>query len=493
MSYLFRVPMPRIALNAVWNVIGTVLPMVAGLLSVPMLLRGLGDARLGVFSLALGLIGFAGIFDLGLGRALTQTVARETGLGSAPDALAELVRKALLAVLVLGGAWGGGLWVFSEWVVHDFLKLSGELGRETVFGIRWLALTLPVALLATSLIGVLEGLQKFKRINFLRVPLGVATFIVPALVALWHGDLGLTIAGLALVRLIALAAWLWCLLGEFDLFAANAGASLDSKKMWRFSGWLSITNLVGPLMVHADRFYLATLFPPSMVAYYTVPLDTMFRLTMLPSAAMNVVYPAMAHQGGDTSKVATMVRSAGISMICLWFLPVFVASLFLVQLLVIWLGADFGTRVLAIAQWLLVGMLANGFAHIPYALLQAGGRADITAKLHLIELPLYALAINYFVGEFGVLGAAMAWSFRVWFDMGALYLLAAVLMRKLARQLLLVFGLTSGAMLVLGLSLQSSSLGVKVSLLSIFLALVVASFRFFIKNITSDKNSIPHD
>lgn len=486
--------MPRVVHNAAWNVIGTVLPMVAGLISVPMLLRGLGDARLGIFSLALGLIGFAGIFDLGLGRALTQTVARETGLGCSPDALAELVRKALLAVLVLGGAWGFSLWIASEWVVFNFLKLADELGRETVFGIRWLALTLPVALLATGLIGVLEGLQKFKRINFLRAPLGAATFIVPALVALWHGDLGQTIAGLALVRLIALAAWLWCLLGEFDMFAANAGPSLDSTKMWRFSGWLSITNIVGPLMVHADRFYLATLFPPAMVAYYTVPLDTMFRLTTLPNAAMNAVYPAMAHQRGGTSKLAEMVRGAGISMIYLWFLPMFVAGLLLIQLLVIWLGADFGTRVLEIAQWLLVGMLANGFAHIPYALLQAKGRADITAKLHVIELPLYALAIIYFVGEFGVLGAAMAWSFRVWFDTAALYLLAAALMRKLAPSVLTVFGLTTGAVLVLGLSLKLTSLGVKIGLLSIFLTMVVASLRFLVINNTqSDKDPIAHD
>ena len=87
--------MVRVLRNAAWNVVGTVLPMMAGLFSVPILLNGLGDARLGIFSLALGLVGFAGIFDFGLGRALTQTVAREVGKGNSEEGIAELVRKTL--------------------------------------------------------------------------------------------------------------------------------------------------------------------------------------------------------------------------------------------------------------------------------------------------------------------------------------------------------------------------------------------------------------
>jgi len=97
----------QVAKNAAWNILGVGLPILAGLLAVPLLLHGLGQARFGVFSLALGLFGFAGIFDLGLGRALTQTVASELGKGSPQAAIAGLARKALLAVF----AWAphGGL------------------------------------------------------------------------------------------------------------------------------------------------------------------------------------------------------------------------------------------------------------------------------------------------------------------------------------------------------------------------------------------------
>src|SRR5690606_37764211 len=61
------------------------------------------------------------------------------------------------------------------------------------------------------------------------------------------------------------------------------------------------------------------------------------------------------------------------------------------------------------------------------ALLQAHGRADITAKLHLIELPLFATCLVLAVGYFGLMGAALAWVARVALD--ALLLYVAVLFK----------------------------------------------------------------
>ncbi len=45
--------------NAFWNVLGSTLPLLAGVVAIPLLLHGLGNTRLGIFTLALGLIGFS--------------------------------------------------------------------------------------------------------------------------------------------------------------------------------------------------------------------------------------------------------------------------------------------------------------------------------------------------------------------------------------------------------------------------------------------------
>src|SRR5260370_17788980 len=68
-----------LARNTVWNLIGYGAPMAVAVFCIPILIRGLGKERFGVLTLAWALIGYASLFDLGLGRALTQLVARKFG------------------------------------------------------------------------------------------------------------------------------------------------------------------------------------------------------------------------------------------------------------------------------------------------------------------------------------------------------------------------------------------------------------------------------
>src|SRR5258705_13880134 len=68
-----------LARNTVWNLIGNGAPLIVAVFSIPILIHGLGKDRFGVLTLAL--IGYASLFDIGLGRALTQLVAKKLGSG----------------------------------------------------------------------------------------------------------------------------------------------------------------------------------------------------------------------------------------------------------------------------------------------------------------------------------------------------------------------------------------------------------------------------
>jgi O-antigen/teichoic acid export membrane protein len=69
-----------------------------------------------------------------------------------------------------------------------------------------------------------------------------------------------------------------------------------------------------------------------------------------------------------------------------------------------------------VLQWLTLGVFINSLAQIAFALVQGAGRPDLTAKLHLIELPFYLLAIWWLIGSYGIKGAAMAWVIRIGVD-----------------------------------------------------------------------------
>ena len=92
-----------VALSAAWNIAGRAGPMVIAVAATPFLYADLGPTRWGLFALALSLIGVFGIFDFGIGRALTKLLAERIALGAIDDA-AVLTRTGLVLLTLLGGA-----------------------------------------------------------------------------------------------------------------------------------------------------------------------------------------------------------------------------------------------------------------------------------------------------------------------------------------------------------------------------------------------------
>jgi O-antigen/teichoic acid export membrane protein len=90
----------------------------------------------------------------------------------------------------------------------------------------------------------------------------------------------------------------------------------------------------------------------------------------------------------------------------------------------LWLGAEFAVHSTRVLQWLAVGVFINCLSAAPFAVVQGVGRPDLTAKLHLLELPVYLAALFYLIKIRGIEGAAIAWTGRVAIDAVVLFILA---------------------------------------------------------------------
>ena len=112
-----------LARNAVWNLVTQCVPMAVAIVTIPVLIAGIGTDRFGVLTLAWIILGYFSLFDLGLGRALTKLVAEKLGLGRS-SGIPPLVGTALGLMMALGlvGALFVGL--ISPWLVRDVLRIS---------------------------------------------------------------------------------------------------------------------------------------------------------------------------------------------------------------------------------------------------------------------------------------------------------------------------------------------------------------------------------
>jgi O-antigen/teichoic acid export membrane protein len=192
--------------------------------------------------------------------------------------------------------------------------------------------------------------------------------------------------------------------------------------MLSFGAWLTVSNLVGPLMVYVDRFFIGALIAVSWVAYYVAPYEVVTRLWLIPAAVTGVLFPAMA--GASRERLAQLYGT-GIKAVLIGVVPVsLLATLFAPEWLRAWLGADFAAHGTRVAQLLCIGAAVNCLAYLPLTLLHARGRADLSAKTHLAELPIYLALLWILVNGWGIEGAALAWLLRSTADCAALFVLA---------------------------------------------------------------------
>lgn len=411
--------------NVAWNLAGTGAPILVALVAVPELIHRLGVARFGALTLAWVVVGYFGLFDIGLGRALTKLAAEFLGQHLESE-VPKLFWTSVLLTGLLGFLGMVALAFLTPWLVGHALRIPDTIQTETLRSFYVLSIAMPVVILTGAFRGYLEAHQRFDLVNAVRIPLGIFTYGAPLVVLHFSISLFPIVVVLAAGR--AVAALQYALLCLYIDPRLRKGVSWDRKKiapLFRFGGWMSVSNVVSPLMVMADRFVIGTMLGMAAVAYYATPFEVVTKVLVIPAAIVSVLFPAFSTANSlDRDRMATLYRRGAKFMLLILF-PILLATIvFAREGLSLWLGATFASHSARVLEWLAAGTLLNGLALLPFSLVQGVGRPDLTGKLHLAELPVYAVLLWWLIRSRGIEGAAMAWTIRVGADAVVLFLLS---------------------------------------------------------------------
>lgn len=409
--------------NSLYNLLGLGLPLVVAVLAIPELISSLGIEQFGILTIVWAIVSYFGLFDLGLGRAMTQQVAASVA-ESDFERLGRIVGTSNLLMAVLGFL-GAGLLVLAAPLIAQELGQPGDR-RSITHAFYWMALAMPAIILTSGYRGILEAMGKFGLVNAIRLPMGIFTYGGPLLVV-WSGANGLAPIAAVLCGGRILAALVHAYYAKRALPAAMGSRSIDRSlvgPLLRMGGWLSVSNVVSPLMNYVDRFLIAFAVSASAVAYYATPQELVMRVGIIPTALASVLFPLFAsHVAGSGATLFSHVRRYSLLVLAV-MLPFTVVFVLLAQpLLELWISPEFAEQASVPLQIMAVAALFSGLAQVPYTMLQGRARADLTGKLHLVELPVYLILLYVLVIHFGVPGAAIAWLTRIAVDMVAMYVL----------------------------------------------------------------------
>ena len=403
--------------NALYNFVGTAVPTVLALVTVPAYLKLIGPERYGVLAIAWLVLGYFGVFDLGLGRATSQRISTLRDAGA--DARATAFGTALVSNLCVGLVGALIMWPASYVMFSMEMKLAPAMLVETLAALPLLALAVPVATTLGVLSGALMAREKFFLTNrisitntclFQILPLSVAWFFGPNMVTLLAASITARMVGLVLY-------WIECR-REFGADAFRRYDRGQLRELLSYGGWVTVSAIFSPFIQVIDRFLIGAMLGSYAVTVYVVPTQLTSRVQTVSGALCNALFPRMAMASGEDAD--RLARDAvGVQLALLT--PLIAGAFVLMQNgMEFWVGRKLGLETTPIARILLLAAWLNMFANVPFARLQAKGRPDLVTKVMLSELPFFLVALYFSVVHWGVLGAAVVYFARFVVDLSAL-------------------------------------------------------------------------
>lgn len=392
--------------NTVLNAAGLVIP---GLLFIPaaaFLARTLGVEQFGLLLLMYAMLGYSGIFDAGMTRAVIRKIAQS----KTKDEDDFIMGTALGAVLVISAIPVFLVLFFSD-DIAVWLKVSENYTADTVAGLKLLALVVPFFLITVVAFSYLEGKEEFLKLSFYKVITGAVMATAPAIAVYNDTSLVSAVLGLLGARIFT---------ASLAIFSLNMSIGITNLKFDKkvlidlvtFGGWISLSNIISPVMVYMDRFILSNSVGAASVAFYNAPSDLIDKISVLPGALARTIFPLFSRLGSHI-EYEKKIYFGLVFVLIIILTPLFLMT---ESILDLWLGEPYGLQSSFILKILIIGFFFNALAQIPFAAIQAKGHSRFTALLHLTEVAPYLLLLFYLVDILGLVGAAYAWAARVIID-----------------------------------------------------------------------------
>jgi|YNPMSStandDraft_1061717.scaffolds.fasta_scaffold07783_3 O-antigen/teichoic acid export membrane protein len=281
-------------------VVGGVTGILVGLITTPLLLRWLGDERVGAYRVAVEWVGYVALLDFGLMGGLQVALARAIARGDRQE-VAAVVHAGIrggLRLAILGGVCIFGL----SWVVPYLLPaLSAEIRSELQVGL-WVSLL--GGLWGPLLVfrPLLEASQRGYWVQWASVVQhGLTGGLLVGLAAMGSGVPGLflaTVAGSGAASLLLT----WQGVRRYPEILAGWRQVVVLPSV--FSGAMFIFNLCSRLSLMSDTIVIGLILGPVAAVVFTVTQRLLLVVDMQILAAGTAVWPALAdlYHRGETER-----------------------------------------------------------------------------------------------------------------------------------------------------------------------------------------------
>jgi len=377
----------RLARNAWSNLLGAAVPALVMLGTVPLVVRGLGEAGYGVYALVTAIVGYFAVMDINLTAGSVKYIAQHRANGD-DGRILETISFGLATYAGIGLLGALGIHASAAWLVDAVFAVPPALHQEAISTLRLAALAFLFGQVQIYLNSVPQSLMRYDISGRFEMAFGaLLPLATVGVLALGQGlfevillrVMASAIHGLLLWRAIRrlLPAWQWRWPG------GGARAAL-----LRFSGWSFLSRFAALSYAHADKLVIGALVGVAGLAYFAVAATLANRVLGLSFRLSAVFFPAASALAarGELARLDTVYLKATRYVAYLNGAFLVLLAVFARQILACWMDETFARHgatvlaVMALSQFVdsltsLPSLVNDGMGHPRISGLFAVGRA----------------------------------------------------------------------------------------------------------------------
>jgi O-antigen/teichoic acid export membrane protein len=422
-------------MNVASTGVGNVWAMVVMLVSLPLLLRGLGAAAFGTWVLVQtfsAVTGWISLADLGVGTATTRAVA-ERDAKNDTDGVGRTMSSALAVFVGVGVFCALALATAGQSFLPNLFNTPGHLHADLRVALVFFAVQVVIDLVTEGCEACLEGLQRVDLSRAADAVRRTAVAVATASVAMAGGGLrGVALASLlaAIVGMAAAAA----MLRRVTPAGGRRPSLTVVRELLSYGRTVALLGPLGVLHRTIDRVVVGSVFGPSAVALVEIATQIMNAADAVLGAMSYAVLPSAAwlRARGDHDRLVELVER-GTKYALLATLPAIgIGAILAGPIVHLWVGTRYGAAPgLASVALLYIGAAAP--IQVGAQVLLGVGKAGVILRAAGAAIVVNVVASVVLVHAVGVVGVFQA-----------TLLAEAVVVPAVARAMLNEIGLSVG-------------------------------------------------
>ncbi|TFW36001.1 oligosaccharide flippase family protein [Massilia horti] len=397
----------RLVSNACSNLLGAAIPAVVALATVPLVVKGLGEAGYGLYSLVTAIVGYFAVIDINVTAGSVKYVAGYAATGDR-ERISETICFGLLVYIGLGLIGAFGLYFGAHALVTRVFSVPAGLVPVAVATLKVAALGFLVGQLQSYLQSVPQSLMRFDISGRIEVVFGT---VVPLLTVL------VLMAGYGLFEVIALrvlassvnCAILWrAIRGLLPDLGWRTPRAAIRRELLGFSAYSFLSRFASLSYAYADKLIIGALVGVTGLAYFTVASTLANRVLALTFRLSGVFFPAASAlaANGQLERLKCLYLKASRYVVYINAAALVLLAVFAEPILRYWMNPDFAKNGALVLTVMALSQFVDSLTNLPSLVNDGMGHPRVSGMFALARALFGLLVVWLGVARYGIDGAA---------------------------------------------------------------------------------------